>query len=64
MSEKKKKLDCQEKMAYFMIQRYVNIINELPKNEVHRVLKRVLKKDGVTETTFDREKEGYKIECD
>ncbi|MHA1334233.1 MAG: AMP-binding protein [Promethearchaeota archaeon] len=48
---------CRGKMADFMIPRYVDIVEELPKNEVHRVLKRELKKRGITETTYDAEKE-------
>ena len=55
---------CQDKMAYFMIPRYIDYVDELPKNEVHRILKRILKGRGVTETTFDREKEGYIVKRD
>ena len=55
---------CQDKMAYFMIPKYIDFINELPKSEVHRTLKQILKNRGVTETTFDREKEGYEIKRD
>jgi crotonobetaine/carnitine-CoA ligase len=47
---------CQGKMADFMIPRYINFLDELPKSEVHRVLKRVLKEIGITEDTYDREK--------
>ncbi len=47
---------CQGKMADFMIPRYINLVKELPKNEVHRVLKRELKDIGITPTTFDWEK--------
>ncbi len=52
---------CQDKMAYFMIPRFINFIEALPKSEVHRTLKQVLKDKGVTESTYDREKEGYEI---
>ena len=55
---------CQDKMAYFMIPKYIDFINELPKSEVHRTLKQILKERGVTKTTFDREKEGYIIKRD
>ena len=47
---------CTGKMADFMIPRYIDIVEELPKNEVHRVLKRVLKAKGITDTTWDKEK--------
>jgi len=52
---------CQDKMASFMIPRFINFIEALPKSEVHRTLKQVLKDKGVTESTYDREKEGYEI---
>ena len=45
---------CKGKMADFMIPRYIDIVDELPKNEVHRTLKRELKQKGVTKNTFDR----------
>ena len=50
---------CQGKMANFMIPRYIDFVDKLPKNEVHRILKRILKECGVTESTYDREKAGY-----
>ena len=55
---------CQDKMAYFMIPKYIDFIKELPKSEVHRTLKQVLKDRGATETTYDREKMGYEIKRD
>ncbi|MFX0135746.1 MAG: ATP-dependent acyl-CoA ligase, partial [Candidatus Hodarchaeota archaeon] len=52
---------CQDKMAHFMIPRYIEFMPQLPKSAVHRVLKMELKKIGVTEKTWDREKVGYKV---
>ncbi len=52
---------CQDKMANFMIPRFIDFVEKLPKSEVHRIMKRFLKDRGVTETTFDREKAGYQI---
>ena len=52
---------CQDKMADFMIPRFIDFVEKLPKSEVHRILKRFLKDIGITDTTFDREKEGYQI---
>jgi len=52
---------CQGKMAYFMIPRFIDFIDELPKSEVHRILKQILKERGVTEKTYDREKAGYDV---
>ena len=53
---------CRDKMADFMIPRFIDFIEKLPKSEVHRIMKRFLKDRGVTETTYDREKAGYQIE--
>jgi len=55
---------CQGKMAYFMIPRYIDFVDKLPKSEVHRVMKRFLKERGITETTYDREKSGYEVKRD
>jgi len=52
---------CQDKMADFMIPRFIDFVEKLPKSEVHRIMKRFLKDRGVTETTYDREKAGYTI---
>jgi len=46
---------CRGKMADFKIPRYIDFLEELPKNEVHRVLKRKLKEKGITPSTYDRE---------
>lgn len=47
---------CEERMAKFMVPRYIDFRESLPKTETHRVQKAVLKKQGVTPTTWDREK--------
>jgi carnitine-CoA ligase len=47
---------CRDKMADFMIPRFVDFVEKLPKSEVHRIMKRFLKDTGVTQTTYDREK--------
>jgi crotonobetaine/carnitine-CoA ligase len=49
---------CADKMADFMLPRFIDFVEELPKSEVHRIMKRFLKDRGVTETTYDREKAG------
>ena len=48
-------------MADFMIPRFIDFVEKLPKSEVHRIMKRFLKDRGVTESTYDREKAGYTI---
>jgi crotonobetaine/carnitine-CoA ligase len=51
----------EERMAYFMVPRYVDIVEGLPKTGTHRTQKHELKKQGVTASTWDREKAGYKV---
>jgi crotonobetaine/carnitine-CoA ligase len=46
---------CAERMARFMVPRYVDFRDEIPKTETHRVQKAALKRAGVTATTWDRE---------
>jgi len=46
---------CEPRMARFMLPRYVEFRDGLPKTETHRVQKRVLKDDGVGPQTWDRE---------
>ncbi len=47
---------CKGKMADFMVPRYIDFVKELPKNEVHRIQKNILKDRGITPTTIDMEK--------
>jgi crotonobetaine/carnitine-CoA ligase len=46
---------CEARMARFMVPRYLEFQDALPKTETHRVQKRVLKSDGVGPRTWDRE---------
>ncbi len=48
---------CAESMAYFMVPRYVDVVDEIPRTETMRVQKGDMKKRGVTDRTWDREKE-------
>jgi crotonobetaine/carnitine-CoA ligase len=52
---------CEERMAYFMIPRYVRFMAEMPKTPTQRVQKNVLRDQGVTPDTWDREQAGYKV---
>lgn len=52
---------CEERMAYFMVPRYVRVMDELPKNVIYKVEKYKLRDEGVTADTWDREKAGYKL---
>ena len=53
-----------DRLAYFMIPRYVRVLPELPKTPSSKVLKTQLRKDGVTPDTWDREKAGIVIRRD
>lgn len=48
-------------MPYFMVPRYIRIIDELPKTPSAKVLKTDLRREGVTHDTWDREKAGMRV---
>jgi len=50
---------CQERMAYFMIPRYLRFMTAFPKTPTERVQKHKLREEGVTADTWDREAAGY-----
>ena len=50
---------CEDKMAYFMVPRYLRVVEELPKTGTHRVQKGQLRDAGVTADTWDLEAAGY-----
>lgn len=52
---------CQTRLAYFAVPRYVDFREDLPKTPTHRVEKYKLRQEGVTPTTWDREKAGFKL---
>jgi crotonobetaine/carnitine-CoA ligase len=51
----------QPRLAHHMIPRYVRIIEELPKTPTAKVEKHVLRAEGVTGDTWDRERAGVSI---
>ena len=51
-------------LAHHMIPRYVRIIDELPKTPTAKVEKHVLRAEGVTDNTWDRERAGIWIRRD
>lgn len=50
---------CAARMPYFCVPRFVEILDELPKNGIGRIRKDLLRKRGVTRDAWDRENEGY-----
>ena len=48
-------------MAHFMVPRYVRVLAELPKTPTQKVQKNLLRADGVTPDTWDREAAGIRV---
>lgn len=49
------------RMAHFMVPRYVRIVAELPKTPTQKVQKHLIRSEGVTADTWDREKAGIRL---
>jgi carnitine-CoA ligase len=52
------------RMAHFMVPRYVRILADLPKTPTNKIEKYLLRKDGVTPDTFDRDTAGIVIKSE
>jgi len=50
---------CADRMPYFCVPRFVEVVDELPKNGIGRIRKDLLRSRGVHPGAWDREKEGY-----
>jgi len=55
---------CQGKMAYYAIPRYVEFRDSLPKTGTYRIEYSILKQEGITPETWDREAAGYAVSRD
>ncbi len=53
---------CVDQLPYFALPRYIEFRAELPRSPVGRVLKRELREEGATPTTWDLEKSGITYE--
>ena len=53
---------CVDQLPYFALPRYIEFRAELPRSPVGRVLKRELRAEGVTATTWDAEAAGVTYE--
>jgi len=51
---------CEPRMAYFMVPRFVDFVNEFPRNPVGRIEKYKLREQKF-KNTWDREKAGYEL---
>ncbi|MFT4520598.1 MAG: crotonobetaine/carnitine-CoA ligase [Halioglobus sp.] len=52
------------RMAHFMLPRYIRVVEELPKTPTQKITKHVLKEQGVTVDTWDREAAGIVVKRD
>jgi len=52
---------CEERMAYFMVPRYVEFRDALPKTPTQRIEKYKLQTEDNSSETWDREKAGYQL---
>jgi crotonobetaine/carnitine-CoA ligase len=52
---------CESRMAYFMIPRYIRLVQSFPKTGTERTMKYQLKAEGITPDTWDREAAGYEL---
>ena len=52
---------CEERMAYFMVPRFVEFRTSFPKTPTDRVEKYKLRQEGLPPDHWDREKAGYKL---
>jgi carnitine-CoA ligase len=50
---------CAARMPYFCVPRFVEKVNELPKNVIGRVRKDLLRNRGLSSDAWDRESRGY-----
>jgi crotonobetaine/carnitine-CoA ligase len=50
---------CSARMPYYCVPRYLEVLDEIPKNVIGRVRKDLLRKRGLGENAWDREDHGY-----
>ena len=50
---------CSARMPYFCVPRYLEVLDEIPKNVIGRVRKDLLRERGLGEAAWDREDHGY-----
>ena len=50
---------CEDRMAYFMVPRYIEFVQQFPRTETDRIRKLELK--SIHEGVWDRERTGYQL---
>ena len=56
--------DLIPRMTHFMVPRYVRVLPHLPNTPTHKIQKHLLRQDGVTVDTWDREAAGVVVKRD
>ncbi|MBV9561279.1 MAG: hypothetical protein JOY90_12625, partial [Bradyrhizobium sp.] len=49
------------RLPHFMVPRYIRFMGDLPKTPTQKVEKHVLRAEGITANTWDREKAGIRL---
>jgi carnitine-CoA ligase len=52
---------CSARMPYFCVPRYLEVLDEIPKNVIARTRKDVLRRRGLGPAAWDREANGYML---
>ncbi|KUI03596.1 ATP-dependent acyl-CoA ligase [Mycolicibacterium acapulense] len=52
---------CAARMPYFCVPRYLEVLDEIPKNVIGRVRKDLLRQRGLSSAVWDREAHGYLV---
>jgi crotonobetaine/carnitine-CoA ligase len=52
---------CSERMPYFCVPRYLEVVDALPKNVIGRIRKDVLRSRGLGTGAWDRDAHGYAL---
>ena len=52
---------CVERMPYFAVPRYIEVVEEIPKTPSQKIQKNKLRERGVSGSTWDRESVGYRV---
>jgi crotonobetaine/carnitine-CoA ligase len=52
---------CVERMPYFAVPRYIEVVEEIPKTPSQKIQKNKLRERGLSASTWDRESVGYRV---
>ncbi|PVG80588.1 ATP-dependent acyl-CoA ligase [Nocardioides gansuensis] len=53
-----------DRLSHFMVPRYIRIMPELPRTSTNKIEKYLLRKEGVTADTWDRERAGIQVKAE